>query len=56
MSDDNKLQVDDTIAASPAAIFALLSDPARHTELDGAGMFRASTPAPTPSPPSATRS
>lgn len=40
MSDAMKQQVSGTIPASPEAVFALLSDPARHTELDGAGMVQ----------------
>lgn len=48
MSDDKKIQVSGTVAAPPAAIFALLSDPARHTELDGAGMLRGLDSGPSP--------
>ena len=48
MSDDKKLQVSDTVAAPPATIFALLSDPARHTELDGAGMLKGLDSGPSP--------
>ncbi|WP_028935985.1 SRPBCC family protein [Pseudonocardia spinosispora] len=40
MSGDRRLQVQRRIPASPEQIFSLLSDPARHTELDGAGMLR----------------
>lgn len=40
MSDDRKLQVSGTIEAPPERVFALLADPNRHTELDGAGMLR----------------
>ncbi len=40
MSDDRKLQVSGTIDAPPERVFALLADPNRHTELDGAGMLR----------------
>ncbi len=40
MSQDRSLQVSGTIGAPPDKAFALLSDPARHTELDGAGMLR----------------
>lgn len=29
-----------TIPASPEAVFAVVSDPARHTEIDGSGMLR----------------
>ncbi len=35
-----QIQVSGTVDASPEAVFALLSDPARHTEIDGAGMLR----------------
>lgn len=48
MTDDKKLQVSGTIAAPPAAVFALLSDPARHTELDGAGMLTGLDSGPSP--------
>jgi uncharacterized protein YndB with AHSA1/START domain len=40
VSDDKKQQVSGSIPASPEAVFALLSDPARHSELDGAGMVQ----------------
>ncbi len=40
MSDEKQLQVEQTIDAPPERIFALLADPDRHTELDGAGMLR----------------
>ncbi|MHA6781596.1 SRPBCC family protein [Pseudonocardia saturnea] len=40
MSQDRSLQVSGTIDAPPDKAFALLADPARHTELDGAGMLR----------------
>lgn len=40
MSQDRILQVSGTIAAPPDKAFALLADPARHPELDGAGMVR----------------
>lgn len=33
-------QVRGTVDAAPERVFALLADPARHTELDGAGMLR----------------
>lgn len=48
MSDDKKLQVSGTIAAPPEEIFALLADPARHPELDGAGMVRGLDSGPSP--------
>lgn len=48
MSDDKKIQVSGTVAAPPAAVFALLSDPARHTELDGAGMLQGIDSGPSP--------
>lgn len=35
-----QLQVTGTVDAPPEAVFALLADPARHTEIDGAGMLR----------------
>jgi uncharacterized protein YndB with AHSA1/START domain len=37
---EKKQQVTATIAAAPERVFALLADPARHPELDGAGMLR----------------
>lgn len=38
MSD--QIKVTRTVDASPGQLFALLADPARHTEIDGAGMLR----------------
>lgn len=48
MGDDQQLRVERVITATPGAIFALLADPDRHTEIDGAGMLRglASEPGP----------
>jgi uncharacterized protein YndB with AHSA1/START domain len=40
MEDSRQLEVSDTVPAPPEQVFALLADPARHTELDGAGMLR----------------
>ena len=40
MDDDRQLQVSRIIDAPPERIFAVLADPARHRELDGAGMLR----------------
>ena len=40
MSDDRKQVVTGTVAAPPERVFAVLADPARHTEIDGAGMLR----------------
>lgn len=40
MSDGRKQVVTGTIPAAPDAVFAVLADPARHTEIDGAGMLR----------------
>jgi uncharacterized protein YndB with AHSA1/START domain len=48
VSDDRKQQVSGTIPASPDAVFALLSDPARHIELDGAGMVAGLVSGPSP--------
>lgn len=45
---EKKLQVTSTISASPEAAFALLADPDRHTELDGAGMLRGLESGPSP--------
>ena len=35
-----QLQVTGTVDAAPETVFALLADPARHSEIDGAGMLR----------------
>lgn len=40
MDTSKKLHASRTINASAEDIFALLADPGRHTELDGAGMLR----------------
>jgi uncharacterized protein YndB with AHSA1/START domain len=48
MGEDRKLQVSGTIEAPPERIFALLADPARHPELDGAGMVRGLESGPSP--------
>lgn len=40
MSDVRKQVVRGRVAAPPERVFALLADPARHTEIDGAGMLR----------------
>lgn len=40
MDTSRKIQASKVIDAPAADIYALLSDPARHTELDGAGMLR----------------
>lgn len=39
MDTSRKLQASKVISAPPEAIFALLSDPNRHQEIDGAGMI-----------------
>ena len=39
---DTTQVVTGTIAAPPEAVFAVLADPTRHTEIDGAGMLRGS--------------
>lgn len=41
MSDDKKITVSRTIDASAKDIFAVLSNPERHAELDGSGFIRA---------------
>lgn len=41
MGEDKRLQVTETVAAPPGAVFDLLATPQRHPELDGAGMVRA---------------
>ena len=38
--DERRIQVTGTVEAPPAALFAVLSDPARHVEVDGADMLR----------------
>lgn len=43
-----KLQATGTVAASPQAVFALLADPTRHPELDGAGMVQGLDSGPSP--------
>jgi uncharacterized protein YndB with AHSA1/START domain len=40
VDDNRQLQVSRVIDAPPERIFAVLADPARHHELDGAGMLR----------------
>jgi uncharacterized protein YndB with AHSA1/START domain len=40
MSDSRQLEVTETVAAPPEKVFALLADPSRHSEIDGAGMLR----------------
>ncbi|HEV3364827.1 MAG TPA: SRPBCC domain-containing protein [Acidimicrobiia bacterium] len=40
MGDDRTQVVTGTVDVSPERVFAVLSDPARHTEIDGAGMLR----------------
>lgn len=48
MSEIRKLQVTGTVEAPPEKVFALLADPARHAELDGAGMVRSLDTGPSP--------
>ena len=40
MNDSRQFQVSETVPAPPAAVFALLADPARHAEIDGAGPWQ----------------
>jgi uncharacterized protein YndB with AHSA1/START domain len=40
MSDSRQLEVTETVPAAPEKVFALLADPSRHVEIDGAGMVR----------------
>ena len=40
MGDERKQVVTGTVGAPPEAVFAVLSDPANHTGIDGAGMLR----------------
>ena len=40
MSDDKRITVERTINASSDAVFDVLSNPARHPELDGSGFIR----------------
>lgn len=37
---ETQLRVSRTVAAQPDQVFALLADPGRHTEIDGANMLR----------------
>ncbi len=37
---ETQIQVQATVAAEQAALFAVLADPARHTEIDGSGMLQ----------------
>ena len=39
MSDERKVAVRRRVAASPAAIFAIVTDPAKQVEIDGSGML-----------------
>jgi len=49
MGDDEcRIQVTGTVDAPPAVLFAVLSDPARHNEVDGAGMVRGLDSGPSP--------
>jgi hypothetical protein len=43
MSSPDRLQVQRTIAATPAAIFTILRDPAGHVAIDSSGMLMSST-------------
>ncbi|MGH9023046.1 MAG: SRPBCC family protein [Acidimicrobiia bacterium] len=40
MSGNRRQVVSGTITAAPEQVFAVLADPARHTEIDGAGMLQ----------------
>lgn len=40
MSESEQITVTGDVEASPEQVFALLADPARHPEIDGAGMLR----------------
>jgi hypothetical protein len=46
MDTDTRLQVTRTIEAPAADVFAVLSDPARHTAIDGSGLLQGSDAAP----------
>lgn len=48
MTDERSIRVSREVAAPPEQVFALLADPARHTELDGAGMLRGLESGPSP--------
>lgn len=41
MTEAQRVTVERVISASPADIFAVLADPARHVEIDGSGMLEA---------------
>jgi hypothetical protein len=46
--DERTIQVTGKVEAPPAALFAVLSDPARHVEVDGADMLRGLDSGPSP--------
>jgi hypothetical protein len=46
--DERRIQVTGKVEAPPAALFAVLSDPARHVEVDGADMLRGLDSGPSP--------
>jgi len=48
MTDERRIQVSREISAPPEEVFALLADPARHAEIDGAGMLRGLESGPSP--------
>ena len=43
MSDSERMEVERTIAADPAAIFAVLRDPRGHVAIDSSGMLQSAT-------------
>lgn len=46
MGEEKRQVVSDTVDAPPEKVFAVLSDPARHPEIDGSGMCAASSDGP----------
>jgi uncharacterized protein YndB with AHSA1/START domain len=48
MDDSRQLEVSDTVPAPPVKVFALLADPSRHLEIDGADMLRGFVSGPSP--------
>src|SRR3954470_4222054 len=43
MSETERMEVERTIAADPAAIFAVLRDPRGHVQIDSSGMLQSAT-------------
>ena len=41
MSSEERIAASRTVAASPAEVFLIVTDPAMHVEIDGSGMLEA---------------